>query len=275
MRTRGRRGAGEQKHENSERWLLTYCDLITLLCAFFIVMYGMSNADVQKFTKLAGSMRKAFNVMDASTGGAQPGVFDTSTSLLPESNSGDGEGALMGKEDALEAITQEMGAMMEQEGMSDKVSVSVREEGVSISISGNLLFASGRAELRPESQELLHALGKTLSKFSNDVRIEGHTDDVRPSGTEYPTNWELSAARGVAVVRYLVEAEGISPERLSAAAFSQYQPVASNGDPRSRGKNRRSEILILSGSRSSAANGGTPGPQASGAKEGPIVQITR
>ena len=240
---KGHRRNSSQHKENSERWLLTYSDLITLLLAFFVIMYGMSSADVQKFSKLASSMRRAFNV-DVLQGQTQPGVLNSSTSLLPD-NTGVGTGADSTQQKDLSMISQEMGWALQQQGMADNVSLGLRPEGTAITISGNLLFASGRADLRPDAVKLLKSVGNVLSKLPNDVRIEGYTDDIPPTGTDYPTNWELSSARAVTIVRYLSEVEGIDPGRLSAVAYSQYRPVVPNDSAQSRSRNRRAEILIL------------------------------
>ena len=240
-----RRAQRPAKKENGERWLLTYADLITLLLAFFVIMYGMSSADVQKFSQLAGSMRKAFNV-DIMQGGGQNSILDQQSAGPSGLLTASSEGSL-GSDQAsdFQAITSEMNWINQQEGLADKVSFAIRPEGIAISLSGNLLFASGRAELRPDAVDLLQALARILARMPNHIRVEGHTDNVPPSGTEFYSNWELSGARAIAVVRYLTEVEGIDPSRLSAVAFSQYQPVAPNDSPRSRAKNRRSEIVIL------------------------------
>jgi chemotaxis protein MotB len=239
-----RRNSSRPKKENSDRWLLTYSDLITLLLAFFVIMYGMSSADVQKFSKLASSMRRAFNV-DVMQGDPSPGILDSSTSLLSDTTGvGEGSGGDQQQQD-LQLIAREMGWVLDQEGLSDKVTLGIRPEGTSISISGNLLFASGKSELRPDAVRLLDSLGTILRELPNGVRIEGHTDDIPPAGTGFSTNWELSSARAVAIVRYLSEMEEVDPARLSAVAYSQYRPVIPNDSPQDRGRNRRAEVLIL------------------------------
>jgi chemotaxis protein MotB len=229
------------KKDNLERWLLTYSDLITLLLAFFVIMYGISSADAQKFTKLSAAMRRAFNV-GVLQGDPSASILDQTTGISTEAGSAEDMSASAME---LDTIFNEMGSVLQDEYFADRVSVGVRDDGVAISVSGNLLFASGRADLRPDAIKLLQAVGRVLNQLPNPVRVEGYTDDVPPSGTEFPTNWELSGARAVAVVRYLTEIEGIDPSRLSAVAYSQYRPVAPNDSARDRAKNRRSEIVIL------------------------------
>jgi chemotaxis protein MotB len=215
--------------------------MMTLLLAFFVIMYGMSSADASKFAKLADSMKRAFNV-GIMIGATDPSVLEQSMDLI-ESSGGQDETAVEGMD--MQMIYSEMGWALQDESLSDRVSIGVRPEGIAISVSGNLLFTSGRADLRPDAIKLLHSLGRVLIRVPNAVRIEGHTDDIPPSGTGYPTNWELSGARAVAVVRYFTEMEGIDPKRFSAVAYSQFQPVAANESARTRARNRRSEILIL------------------------------
>ncbi len=230
------------KRDNSDRWLLTYADLITLLLAFFVIMYGMSSADAQKFSRLAESVRRAFN-LDVLEGMPSQSILERPYDM--SAVNANNEDILDAEIKDLEMLYGELSSFFQEQGLSDRVSIAVRPEGIAISISGNMLFASGRAELRPDAVQLLHSLGRALSTLRNLVRVEGHTDDIPPTGTEFSTNWELSGARSVAVVRYLAEVEGIDPRRLAAVAYSEYQPAAPNDSPRSRARNRRTEILIL------------------------------
>ncbi|MGI5835593.1 MAG: OmpA/MotB family protein [Chloroflexota bacterium] len=231
------------KKDNSERWLLTYSDLITLLLAFFIVMYGMSSADVQKFSQLAASMKRAFNV-DVLEGSHSTSILDQSSELPIQIEAGLEDQAGLGATE-LDIIFSEMGWVFQEEGIEDKVTIQVRQEGVAISLSGNLLFTSGRSDLRPESVRLLSSIAKAIARLPNQVRVEGHTDDIPPNSSFFPTNWELSCARAVAVVRFFTEIEKIDPSRLSAVAYSEYRPVTPNNSPQGRARNRRSEILIM------------------------------
>ncbi len=263
------------KKENSERWLLTYSDLITLLLAFFVIMYGISSADAKKFTKFSQAMKRAFNV-GVLQADPSASILDQTAGISTEAGSAEDMSATANE---LDTIYNEMGPILQDEYLSDKVSLSAREEGIAISVSGNLLFASGRAELRPDALRVLQAVGRILNTLPNPVRIEGHTDDVPPSGTGFSSNWELSSARAVAVVRYLTEIEGVDASRLSAVAYSQFQPVAPNDSPRGRARNRRSEIVILNvpGAPTAASllQGETPQPAATPEKENSNADTTR
>ncbi len=262
------------KKENSERWLLTYSDLITLLLAFFVIMYGISSADAKKFTKFSAAMKRAFNV-GVLEGSPSASILEQTMGISSEASSAED----LSTSTELETVLTEMSSVMQDEYLSDKVSIGLREDGIAISVSGNLLFASGRADLRPDAVKLLQAVGKVLNRLPNAVRIEGHTDDVPPTGTEYPSNWELSGARAVAVVRYLTEIEGVDPSRVSAVAYSQYQPVVANDSARDRARNRRSEIVILNmppvSTAAVSADGEAAKPVATPEKEKKSADSTR
>ncbi len=263
------------KKENSERWLLTYSDLITLLLAFFVIMYGMSSADAVKFKKFSEAAKRAFNV-GILQGDPSASILEQTVGIADEAASAE---EISASSRELDTIYNEMGWVFQEEGLADKVSISNRAEGIAISVSGNLLFSSGRAELRPDAVKLLQAVGQVLNRLPNQVRVEGHTDDVPPSGTEFPSNWELSGARAVAVVRYLTEIEAVDPGRISAVAYAQFQPAAPNDSARTRARNRRSEIVILNAPAPSAtaapsrATGATP--VATPQKENRSATVTR
>ena len=226
-----RRSSG---HGNSERWLLTYADLITLLLAFFVLMYGISTSDLAKFRRLALSMRQVFNPGAITGELSKPAVDGPPTDFAG--------GAL--SED-LSFIRAEIETFVTTEGMEGSVEVALRPEGIAIVISDAAIFASGRAELGERAIPVLNKVAQLLTSVPNEVRVEGHTDDLPTDGTGYPTNWSLSAARAVSVTRYLTEVAGIDPARVCAAAFGEFRPVAPNDTPEGRGKNRRAEILII------------------------------
>ncbi len=228
-----RRGHAEQKHSNSERWLLTYADLITLLLVFFVVMYSISRADEGKFAKLNASLQRAFNVIVLQ--GADP-------TALSGDNGPEGGNTML---DDFLGIRTSIMKMAEKMGVQSQVSVTLQPEGIAISLSGNLLFDSGRADLRPESTMLLDKVADQLRAVPNEVKVEGHTDSIPVDSDLYPTNWELSAARATAVTRYLAEAAAVPPQRLSAQSYSQFRPLRDNSTRENRALNRRVDIIIV------------------------------
>jgi chemotaxis protein MotB len=155
-------------------------------------------------------------------------------------------------------ITAELTAFASAAGMLGEISVNTTTEGIMISLSNALLFESGNADLRPEAAESLHKITEILQTTDHSVRIEGHTDNIPTNNPLYPTNWELSVARAVAIVRYLIEKEGVSPERLAAGGYAEFKPKVPNDSRASRAINRRADIVILYPEKSRTFNLGTP-----------------
>ncbi|MGE5482517.1 MAG: flagellar motor protein MotB [Bacteroidota bacterium] len=229
------------------RWLLTYADLITLLMAFFIIMYAMSRVDLKKYERLANSLYVAFG------GGSDPGAGSGSGGSRGE---GEGPGSLGGEASIPDAVGtsqpdvrwQQLAAQVErvaeQLKASGLVQIRIADEGLAVVVSDRVLFASARAELEPDAQRFLQQLAPVLMGIPNAIQIRGHTDDQPIRTAEFPSNWELSLARAVNVLRFLAE-HGVAGQRLSAAGFGPTQPVAGNDTPEGRARNRRVEIVIL------------------------------
>ncbi|MCL5959298.1 MAG: OmpA family protein [Chloroflexi bacterium] len=228
-----RKAHAEEGHANNERWLLTYADLITLLLVFFVVMYSISKADERKFARISASLSKAFNTVvlqgsDQTTLGGELG---------PE-----GGNSLLEDVIGLRAQIVKLAEGMDIPGRVDLVQ---EKDGVALSLSASLLFDSGRADLAPESTKILDAVADWLRSVPNEVRVEGHTDNIPVESDLYPTNWELSVARATVVTRYIVEVGRIAPQRLSAQGYGEYRPIADNYSRESRALNRRVMIVIL------------------------------
>ncbi|MBX5490418.1 MAG: OmpA family protein, partial [Chloroflexi bacterium] len=195
-----RRRESEESHPNHERWLITYADLITLLMVFFVVMYSVSRADTAKFSRLAASLQRAFNVevLRGSVPTSLHGDNGTlqATSAIQQELAATGlaevDTGLIRTADELRAVL----AQLPPPPRGGNVQVGTNRDGVVISLSGNVLFDSGKAELRPEGQVLLDLLAQHLRPIPNDLRIEGHTDNIPIHSTLFPSNWELSAAGG-------------------------------------------------------------------------------
>jgi chemotaxis protein MotB len=141
-----------------------------------------------------------------------------------------------------------------------EVSAQITSEGIAITVSGALLFYNRTNQIKPEGITLLQHVGSYIATLPNPVRVEGHTDDIPEQSATYPTNWELSAARAVAVVRFFAEVMQVTPQRLSAVGFGQYQPIVPNDTRAHREQNRRAVIVILYGSAASATASATPTP---------------
>src|SRR5207237_8281890 len=219
----------------------TYADLITLLMVFFVVLYSMSSSDATKFKKISAALSQAFNV-DVLQGQSASGISDGSAQIaapiddLIQNNEVPQVARLKSKlESVIDGNTQ-----------SPDVSVGTDKEGVVIRLSGSYLFDSGRAELKPNSLGVLDAIAAQIRPLPNDIRVDGHTDSTPIDSPRYPTNWELSAARALAVTRYFAETDGIQSTRLMAAGFGEFRPLAPNDTRAHRASNRRVEIHVLS-----------------------------
>jgi chemotaxis protein MotB len=231
------RKAKAAKAENHERWLITYADLITLLLVFFIVLYAGSQEDSHKFAILAQGLRSAFNNPSNSGGGGQSAVFLGSGST--------NQGGYSQQEIDFKAIQTMLQQITAQQGLNGAVHVQDAQNEIDIDLTSDLLFPSGGADLRPEAKPALDAVAQSLQGKPNQIRIEGHTDNIPINTVQFNSNWELSAARATAVLRYLVEIDGLPSQQLYAAAYGDTHPVADNSTPDGRAQNRRAEIVVL------------------------------
>jgi chemotaxis protein MotB len=221
---------------SEERWLLTYADLITLLLAFFIIMWAGSRADLEKFGRLAKALSQAFGV---STLEGEGGSMVGSGSGLFEFTQ------LSGAQRQFMYISEKLQKYASQEGLSESIAVNFRSEGIVITLSNALLFPSGGVEIGEESRGTMTEIADLIRPLPNEVRIEAHTDNLPTNSPVYPTNWELSAARAAAVVRYLIENDDIEASRLSALGYGEQRPIYQNDTREHRLLNRRADILIL------------------------------
>lgn len=235
-----RRGGGHGGgHASSERWLLTYADLITLLLVFFVVLYSMSSPEVHKYDELMKSLTSAFHV---TSGGSHSILPPGSTHPIPGGSAVIPEmQALMHMQEQIEhAIAKEDG-----DKAAEMVSTSLNQRGLVVSLASSAFFDSGDAEIRPEALPVLRTIGQQLAKTVRPVMVEGHTDNTPIHTYRYPSNWELSTARASAVVRYFITNSRLNPRRLSAAGYGEYYPLVANDTPQHRAKNRRVDIVIL------------------------------
>lgn len=215
-----------KRHENVDRWLLTYADMITLLVALFIMLYAMSAVNQEKFGALASSMRREFQA-------------------LPEHNGGKvvGTGNVV---DPIEQQATRLQQFLQEKGLQTQVRVRHEERGLVISLlSDGTLFDLGSAELKPSARQVLDRVAEVLRAVPNPVLIEGHTDHLPIRTVQYPSNWELSAARAARVLRYLVQKGGIPAERLIAVGYADTRPLVPNSSPANRAQNRRVDIAVL------------------------------
>jgi len=233
----------DEEHESSERWLLTYSDLITLLMIFFIVMYAMSNIDSEKYSKLAESLNSALAGDMQSVVSGQEG---SPTELLSQNTPPDATVAKGTTSDAdLEKVAAAVTAMLAEKGLENQVAVNITDRGVVISLKDIVFFESGSADIRPENSNTLVEIGRLIKVVDNYVRIEGNTDTDPIQNSSYSNNWDLSVMRASKVLDLIVTQAGFPPEKVSAIGYGEYRPVVSNDTEDGKSKNRRVDIVIL------------------------------
>jgi chemotaxis protein MotB len=289
----------EEEHENHERWLVSYADMLTLLFCLFVVLFAMSQIDKAKFAALASGLAQSFgtpvSANDSSTG-SSPSVLDglpkpvdiaagvgqtkTSAGLSQQQVDAAAAQAALQRAKNVQAEAQKAydqlaraRAQIEQAlakaGMAGAAKFQIDERGLVVHVvADNVLFDNGQATLRPDGARLVDAVAPTLTSLPNEIRVEGHanTQPVDPKG-QWPSNWELSAYRATTVLRHLV-ADGLPDARLSAAGYGSTQPLVPYTDPTAMTVNRRVDIVVLS-TASSEANSLLPGLDAGSSQKGP------
>ncbi len=234
------------EHPNHERWLVSYADFITLLFAFFVVMYAMSQVDVKKLGRLSRAMQSAFDtrVFDAgsqkldlsegiSEGVAQQKITEPLSPLVPPSTA------------TFDKLQRKVEHKLIQQKSQDKVKFKQDKRGLVISLVEAGFFNPGEADIKGSSLKVLDLIAQSLLPIRNQIRVEGHTDNTPIHNDRFPSNWELSTARATNVIAYLMSHYEFSPQRLSAAGYGEFRPVALNSLAEGRAANRRVDIVIL------------------------------
>jgi chemotaxis protein MotB len=250
------RRRGQRPHVSHERWLVSYADFITLLFAFFVVLYATAQADQKKQAEFSRSIDDAFRAMGIFPGTKQhpTGTNVASDAMEPPAlpmNLVMGEDVLAPAQvkDDLERIERELQQTLSNEVANQTVSIEMGRDGLVISLREAGFFASGSATPKPETLETLHRIAVALSHSPYDLRVEGHTDNVPIHNQQFDSNWELSTARVTSIARLLLEMKAIRADRLSAAGYAEYHPVAPNNTADGRARNRRVDLVVLPRSR--------------------------
>jgi chemotaxis protein MotB len=244
----------EEGEGGGERWLLTYADMITLLLALFIILFAISTPNKVKYAQLARAMSGGFggtNAINVPTKGSVGSTQTTSTSptVSPKKakSAASSQTAQPAKPTPLTKKSEKtVKEIIKKSRMDRKVHVHMDSRGLVISLlSDSANYSSGSAEIRPQTLALLRKISGFLSHISNDIRVEGFTDNIPIGTAEYPSNWELSSDRAVVVARFLVEQERIDGRRLSAAGYGEYKPSVPNDTEAHRQLNRRVDIVVM------------------------------
>jgi chemotaxis protein MotB len=247
----------KKAHANHERWLVSYADFITLLFAFFVVLYASSQADKKKAAQVAASIKGAFQQLGVFTGSAtdEVGVPGSPGIPLPEltnsplrlvkvaSDSDKNGGAGIGID--VDELRRQLEAALGDEIRQHEVQMRVTPEGLVVSLREVGFFNSGQAELLQNGNSTLARIATILGGRGFEIRVEGHTDNVPVHNARFKSNWELSTARATTVVALLIEHHGFDPLLISAAGYSRYRPVENNTTPQGRAANRRIDLVVV------------------------------
>jgi chemotaxis protein MotB len=222
------------EHVNHERWLVSYADFITLLFAFFVVMFAVSQVDTKKVGQFKDSFAMAVGEHPKDTTLVAP-IFDNPKP--PEEGGGPGK-KLPSQLEAVNTALTKGG-----EAPSSFTVLRKRNELV-LRLADNVLFDSGDARVKPKALPVLEAILDEVKKHDLELRVEGHTDNVPISTARFRSNWELSTARATAVIEEIAKRGLMKPDRLSAAGYGEFRPIATNDTPEGRGQNRRVDLVI-------------------------------
>ncbi|MCK9525363.1 MAG: OmpA family protein [Limnochordia bacterium] len=220
-----------QESSNAGSWLTTYSDMVTLLLAFFVLLFAFSNVDEGKFSSIINAFQNYL------------GILSEGQSLMDSPASLPYDYSEMGNRQLLE-LWEQISEYIAQEELQG-VELELQERGLIVRFAEQVFFDLGQAVLKPEALEVLGSLADQLRNLPNPLRVEGHTDDWPIRTSAFPSNWELSVHRATNVVRFLIEQEGFDPQLLSAAGYSEYRPIRPNDTAQDRALNRRVDIVIL------------------------------
>jgi chemotaxis protein MotB len=270
-----RRRQRNKARANHERWLVSYADFITLLFGFFVVLYSSAQVDKRKIGELAVAIQAAFQEMGVFSSARAPGPIATQPqstlrALSPENTAAVAAIVRKREDDAqaedISKLLEELRENLGPELLRNEVALKSTNDGLIISLREIGFFESGSADIRGDSLPAFGRIAALLAKHQCQIRIEGHTDNVPIHNGRFADNWELSTARSAQLVRLLITRYGFAAERLSAAGYAEFHPVASNDTPEMRAQNRRVDIVVL-GKLTSDANLSLSASQAHGPVE--------
>ncbi len=246
-----------QAKDTKDAWLVTYSDMVTLLLAFFVLLFSFSTLDMVRFQRALISLQEALGVLQGGrTVAADP--VDTDDTLNREMH----REALQIAQ--LLAVRQQLERALEDGDLGGGVTLDLTERGLILHFTDRVLFESGSADLRPGAREVLDRISPILAEIPNHIRIEGHTDNVPINTFRFPSNWELSTARATSVLQYLLQLEASNPGRLSAAGYGEYRPLDTNDTVEGRARNRRVDVVLLRLDAGRYEPPGAPGSEGGG-----------
>ena len=256
-----------EEPENHDRWLVSYADFITLLFAFFVVMYAISTLNEGKYRVLSDALVMAFRhdrVVTPQSTGMAPINRTTATPLPAPLRPKVVDPLRKEQERKLLDLATKIKDALAPLVRTGQVRLTQLPRGIAVEISASVLFAPGQATLQPDSISALEAVAQVLATTADPVQVEGHTDNVPIASAQFPSNWELASARASSVVRLFV-ASGVNPARLTATGYAENRPVESNDTVDGRARNRRVTLLIIAAPPGNAGGDGNGNGAASGA----------
>ncbi|MCK3850798.1 flagellar motor protein MotD [Pseudomonas sp. W2Jun17] len=241
-----RRRREPEEHVNHERWLVSYADFITLLFAFFVVMYSISSVNEGKYKIISQALVGVFNDTERALkpipiGDERPKTVTPAKPLVNDSD--EIAAGVGGTSDPLKSIADDISAAFGDLISSNQMTVRGNELWVEIELNSSLLFASADALPSDQAFTIIDKVAAILKPFENPIHVEGFTDNFPISTAQYPTNWELSSARASSIVRMLAM-QGVNPQRLASVGYGEFQPVANNATAEGRARNRRVVLVV-------------------------------
>lgn len=247
-----------EKHVNHERWLVSYADFITLLFAVFVVLYAMGQSDKKKVEEVMQAIQQSFGMASAGATAPKVNVIASQTitvipSLKPEltispmGRTRSGQTKTRAEEKDFRQIKSAVEAYLIKQGAQSKVTLEITRRGLIVSLKEAGFFNSGQANIKPEAYELINTIAEVMTQYNNPMRLEGHTDNIPINTAQFPSNWELSTARATNGLKYLLKNFNVDANKISATGYAEFRPIADNATPDGRARNRRVDLVMLSG----------------------------
>ena len=227
-------------------WMGTYGDMVTLLLCFFVLLFASSNVDAEKFSQIATSFSNQIVVMPGQTSGMLDALGNGIIEMPEVKGNSDKEFEQRGKEE-MDNMAENFKTYFAENDLEDKIEIEQNDRYITLNFKDGILFESGSSDLKPEAINILNQVADELLKYpDNNIKIEGHTDNMPISTTRYPNNWYLSAARAISVATCFTSSKNFPPARISTEGYGEYKPKVSNDTPENRAINRRVEIKVIS-----------------------------
>ncbi len=247
-----------EPHVNHERWLVSYADFITLLFAVFVVLYAMGQSDKKKVEEVMQAIQQSFGMASAGATAPKVNVIASQTitvipSLKPEltispmGRTRSGQAKTRAEEKDFRQIKSAVDAYLIKQGAQSKVTLEITRRGLIVSLKEAGFFNSGQANIKPEAYEMINTIAEVMTQYNNPMRLEGHTDNVPINSAQFPSNWELSTARATNGLKYLLKNFNVDANKISATGYAEFRPIADNATPDGRARNRRVDLVMLSG----------------------------